>query len=292
MRGSISALDLSRLVTEVLAGAHGGRAALATVIERSGSAPQSVGAKLLICADGTHVGTVGGGAIEAQVEAACRRALKFGRSERTRADLVRDLAMCCGGSMEVFVEYLEARQRLFIFGAGHVSQALAPLLSQLAYEVTVLDDREELIAHPAFEGMHTASYDADEVAQAVGKANPRDVYLIMTRDHARDERALAQILEQPHAFVGMIGSRRKVHTVLRRVLRRYDERDRERPDLSKLRTPLGLQLGGRSPAEIAVSIAAELVAARHGGDGRPMSIADEITGAETSTSDTEEKQSA
>ena len=289
MQGSISPLALSQKLSAILAGAHGGRGALATVIGRSGSAPQAVGAKMLLCADGTQWGTVGGGAIEAQVEEACRKALRFGRSERVRADLVRDLAMCCGGSMEVFVEYIEARQRLFVLGAGHVSQALAPLLVGLNYELWVLDDRDELLRHPAFADIETGSYDADEVAEAVPMPTDRDAYLVMTRDHARDEKAVAQILEQPHAFVGMIGSRRKVHTVLRRMLRRYDERGRARPDLSRLRSPLGLTLGGRTPAEIAVSIAAELVALRHGGDGAPMSIVDEVL---TSLDAGNDKQSA
>ena len=100
--------------------------------------------------------------------------------------------------------------------------------------------------------------------------------MIVTRDHARDERALAKLLTSPHAYLGMIGSRRKVHTVLARVLRRYDERGRPRPDLSRVHAPIGLALGGRTPPEIAVSVAAEFIALRHGGGGSTMSIVDEV----------------
>lgn len=279
MQGDISALELSLRVSSLLAGDHGGRGALATVIERSGSAPQITGAKLLMLNDGTHVGTVGGGAIEAKVLEACRQTLRFGRSRRVRHDLVRDLAMCCGGSMEIFVEYLEAQQRLFIIGAGHVSQALAPLAHELAFDVHILDDRDELLEHPSFDHLKTGSYDADELEAALGEASERDCFVIVTRDHARDERALASLLERPHAYLGMIGSRRKVHTVLGRVLRRYEERGRKRPALDRLRAPIGLNLGGRTPKEIAVSIVAELIASRHGGDGSQMSITEQVLAA-------------
>jgi xanthine dehydrogenase accessory factor len=235
-----------------------------------------VGAKLLLLENGEHLGTVGGGAIEAKVLEACHQTLRFGQSRIVQADLVRDLAMCCGGSMEIFVEYIEAQQRLFIIGAGHVCQALAPLAHELAFDVHILDDRDELLEHPNFAGLKTGSYDADELAAALQEASERDAFIIVTRDHARDERALSSLLERAHRYIGMIGSRRKVHTVLGRVLRRYDERGLERPSLDRLRAPIGLNLGGRSPKEIAISIVAELIAERHGGDGASMSIAGEI----------------
>ena len=235
-----------------------------------------MGAKLLLLPDGSQLGTVGGGAIEAKVLDACRQTLRFGQSRQVRADLVKDLAMCCGGSMELFVEYLEAQTRLFIIGAGHVSQALAPLAQQVGFDVRVLDDRDSLLSHPAFESMKTGSYDADELDAAIGEPDAGDYFMIVTRDHARDEQALAGLVQRPHRYIGMIGSRRKVHTVLARLLRRYDERGKTRPALDRLYAPVGLNLGGRTPGEIAVSIAAELLATRHQADAAPMSIAQEI----------------
>lgn len=271
-------LEVARQIVRVLEGGdeRGGRAALATVIRRSGSAPQVVGAQLMLHADGSQVGTIGGGAIEALVLERCREALVDGQPRTVGADLVRDLAMCCGGSMEVFVEVLEPSIRLVVLGAGHVSQALAPLLAPLGFRALVLDDRDELLEHPAFASAQTRPYDADELLDAVPDLGGRDYVLIVTRDHQRDEAALRQALERPHAYVGMIGSKRKVHRVLGRVLRRYDERGLARPDLSRLRAPVGLALSGRSPAEIAVSIAAELVAMRHGGSGAAMSIVEDV----------------
>lgn len=254
-------------------------AALATVTGRSGSAPQILGARLLLWKEGERehtLGTVGGGAIEAQVLEACRRALQTGRPDTVSADLIRDLGMCCGGSMQIFVEFLQSAPRLFVIGAGHVAQALAPVASAAGFRLTVLDDRDELLDHPAFTSMHTASFDADEIPAAVDEPDARDYFVIVTRDHQRDEQALAALLERPHAYLGMIGSRRKVHRVLARVLRKYVERDRPLPDLTKVHAPVGLALGGRTPGEIAVSIVAELVAHRHGGSGMSMRIVDDV----------------
>jgi xanthine dehydrogenase accessory factor len=276
--GSVTPAQLARAIYELLDGRDRSctSAALATVIRRSGSAPQVAGARMLVYADGRTLGTVGGGAIEMQVLDTCRQVLRTGNPRTVEAHLVRDLGMCCGGAMEVFVDYLQAEARLIIVGAGHVAQALAPLARNLGLRVVVADDREELLEDPAFTEVERLAYDADEIDEAIPDLCDRDFIVIVTRDHARDERALASLLERPHAYLGMIGSVRKVHTVLSRVLRRYDERGRARPDLSRVHAPVGLALGGRTPPEIAVSIAAELIALRHGGDGAVMNVVDDV----------------
>ena len=274
--GSATQAQLARAVLDLLEGRAGAEAALATVIRRSGSAPQVVGARMLVDADGRSLGTVGGGAIEQQVVEACHQVLRTGKARTVEAHLVRDLGMCCGGAMEVFVEYLQPEARLIIVGGGHVAQALAPLARACGFRVLVADDRPEMLEEPAFAQVERLEYDADEIDEALEDLSEQDYLVIVTRDHGRDERALAKLLELPHAYLGMIGSRRKVHTVLTRVLRRYDERGKARPDLSRVHAPVGLALGGRTPPEIAVSIAAELIALRHGGDGSTMNRVAEV----------------
>jgi xanthine dehydrogenase accessory factor len=276
--GSATQVQLAAAVLELLEGRRAGPAAIATVIGRSGSAPQTIGARMLLYADGATLGTVGGGAIEQQVLEACRQVLRSGSPRTIQAHLVRDLGMCCGGTMDVFVEYVQAQARLIIVGAGHVAQALAPLAHALGFRVTVADDREDMLEEPTFMGVERLHYDADEIDDALPNLAAQDLIVIMTRDHLRDEQALARLIERPHAYLGMIGSRRKVHTVLGRILRRYDERSQPRPDLSRVHAPIGLSLGGRTPPEIAVSIAAELVALRHGGDGTTMNVIPEVLG--------------
>jgi xanthine dehydrogenase accessory factor len=274
LRGGAQALEVAREVVAVLEGGRG-RAALATVVGRQGSAPQILGARLLLHEDGEIVGTVGGGAIEAEVLAGCRGALRDGKPRRIDAQLVRDLAMCCGGSMEVFVELLQPQVRLVILGAGHVAQALTPVAEAAGFAVQVLDDREELLDNPAYANARTMSYDVDELGAALPDLGDGDYVVITTRDHARDEQALAHLLRRPHRYLGMIGSRRKVHTVLGRILRRELQLGRPWPDLSRVRAPMGLALGGRTPGEIAVSVVAELIAHRHAGQGSTMSVVDD-----------------
>lgn len=277
LRGGAQALEVAREVVAVLEGRRG-RAALATVIGRQGSAPQILGARMLVHDDGEIVGTVGGGAIEAKVLATCRMTLRDGQPRRVEAQLVRDLAMCCGGSMEVFVEILQPQKKLVILGAGHVAQALTPVAEAAGFAVHVLDDREELLDNPAYAQVTVGSYDVDELADALPELTSQDYVIITTRDHARDEQALAHLLRRPHRYLGMIGSRRKVHAVLGRILRREHQLGRPWPDLSRVRAPIGLALGGRTPGEIAVSVVAELIADRHGGEGAAMSVVEDAAG--------------
>lgn len=269
---SADVLEVLRAAADVLSGVRAGPAALATVVARTGSAPQVVGARLLLRADGGMVGTIGGGAIEALVLDACRTTLRAGKPQVIKAHLVRDLGMCCGGSMEVFVEYLDTQARLILIGAGHVAQAIAPVAAGVGFRVVVVDDREDMLAHPAFVPVIRHMADVDELEAVVPDVDARDYLVIATRDHARDEQALAAALRRPHRYLGMIGSRRKVHAILARILRREQELGRPAPDLSRLRAPMGLALGGRTPAEIAISVVAELLADRHGGSGEAMNI--------------------
>lgn len=269
---SADALEVLRAAADVLSGVRSGPAALATVVGRTGSAPQVIGARLLLRVDGVMIGTIGGGAIEAQVLDACRATLRDGKPKLIKAHLVRDLGMCCGGSMEVFVEYLDTQARLILIGGGHVAQAIAPIAGGVGFRVVVVDDREDMLDHPAFAPATRHMADVDELEAVVPDLDARDYLVIATRDHARDELALAAALRRPHRYLGMIGSRRKVHAILARILRRESELGRPAPDLTRLRAPMGLALGGRTPAEIAVSVVAELLADRHGGSGEAMNI--------------------
>jgi xanthine dehydrogenase accessory factor len=183
--------------------------------------------------------------------------------------------------MEVVVEHIQPEARLILIGAGHVAQALAPMCKAAGLRVLVIDDRDELFESPAFADHECLAYDVDELDDAVPSPSNDDYVVIVTRDHNRDERALTSLIDRPHRYIGMIASRRKVHTVVRRLLRRYEDLGRPPPDLSRVRAPIGLALGGRTPGEIAVSILAEIIAHRHGGSGEPMSM----IGAVDATSD-------
>lgn len=259
--------DVARAIVEILDG--GRRGALATVIRTSGSAPQQPAARLVLRPDGSAVGTVGGGAVERAVLEALAACIASGKPELVVYDLGRDLGMCCGGRMEVFVEPIESLQRLLVFGAGHVAKPTAKLALEVGFSVTVIDDREELNTAERFPGCTLLSA---EPAEAAAKLEPRaeDWILIVSYDHRLDEEALDTYVRLPHRYLGVIGSRRKIFRILQRISHK-----RGLPALDRVYAPVGLDLGAVSPEEIAVSIVSELIALRHGKPARHMRAVDD-----------------
>lgn len=248
--------DIAEAVLAVLA--SGERGALATVVRTSGSTPQRPGARLLLRADGSTVGTVGGGAIEHAVIQALEAARKSGTTELLVRNLAQDLGMCCGGRMEIFIEPIAGAPCLHVFGAGHVARATAPLAHSLGFEVRVIDEREELNTVERFPGCALDLRDAETVLKSI-LLGDNDWVLIVTHDHQLDQRVLELCLRQQPRYLGLVGSRRKLVRITQRLLQKD-------PSLSfeRLHSPVGLDLGAIGPEEIAVSIAAELVAVRRG----------------------------
>lgn len=249
-------LALTETLRELLV--SGRRGALATVVRTRGSTPQSPGARLLLDDAGALHGTVGGGAIEERIIERLRDCLVDGRPRLESVDLGRELGMCCGGRMEIFVERIESPARLLLFGAGHVAKPTAAMAQAVGFAVTVIDDREELNTEARFPGCERLLCDPEQAAERL-TSRASDWLLVVTHDHHRDEDALDRFARRPHRYLGMIGSRRKVFRVLRRIHARGDL-----PPLENVYAPVGLDLGAVSPEEIAVSVVAELVALRHG----------------------------
>jgi xanthine dehydrogenase accessory factor len=208
--------------------------------------------------DGSTVGTVGGGAIEYLVIDALHEAQRTGVSQLLVRNLARDLGMCCGGRMEVFVEPIHPTPQLRIFGAGHVAQATAPLARSIGFAVTVIDEREELNTPERFPGCATELRDAATVLKAATLGED-DWVLIMTHDHRLDEEVLALCLRRRPRYIGLVGSRRKLLRIAQRILQKD-------PSLcvDHVHAPVGLDLGAVGPEEIAISVAAELLAVKRG----------------------------
>ena len=259
--------DVARATLRVLE--SGRRGALATVVRTSGSTPQQPGAKLLLEPSGAALGTIGGGAIERDVMQALQDCVRDGRPRMIVRDLGYDLGMCCGGRMEIFVEPVEAEQRLFIFGAGHVGKPVAAFARTLGFRVTVVDDRAEFNTSERFPECERVLSEPAEAAPGLG-LTAQDWALIVTHDHRLDEEALDALVRLPHRYVGLIGSRRKVFRILQRI-----EARRGLPALDRVYAPVGLDIGAVSPEEIAVSVVAELVALRHGRSGNHLRAVDD-----------------
>lgn len=253
-----SSLDLPLLRALASIVERGGRGALATVVRTGGSTPQIAGARLLLSPDGSMLGTVGGGAIEHAVIEALRGCVSNGRPDLLVRDLARDLGMCCGGRMEIFVEPIEGAPRLIIVGAGHVGAAVARFAREVGFRVVVVDDREELNDEAHVPGCERVQRTPRE---SVGVVVPtdHDYVLVTTHDHRLDEEALDAYAKGPHRYLGLIGSQRKILRILARI-----EQRGPLPPLDRVYAPVGLDLGAVTPAEIAIAIVAELVALRHG----------------------------
>jgi len=243
---------------ELLAGRE--RGALATVVRTSGSTPQKAGARMLLRPDDRCVGTVGGGAIEHVVLAAMREVRLSGVSQIVAHELSYDLGMCCGGRMEVFVEPIEPAPRLWLLGAGHVAKPTAALARGVGFEVTVVDDREELNSEERFPGCRREVEDPASFLRRT-PLGPADWVLIATHDHALDEKSLALCMQHGPRYVGLVASRRKAFRLVQRVAAKGG-----RVDLERLYAPVGLDLGAATPEELAVSIVAELIAIRRDKD--------------------------
>ena len=250
------------------ASSSGRRVALCTVVGVDGSAPRSTGARMVVHEDGSITGTVGGGALEHRVRAEAARSLAEGTPRRVAVHLVRDLGMCCGGAMEVYVEPVQPQERLVIFGAGHIAHALAGQALALGFAVTVVDERDAWNTAERFPGCARVDRDARGHATRMEVAG-RTLALVTTHDHALDQDLVERLLPRGLAWVGLVGSRAKAA----RFFLRFKAAGMDDGLFAQLRVPAGLDLGAETPEEIALSIASELVAVRRGRHGavRPMS---------------------
>lgn len=240
--------------------AREGRAgAMATVLARHGSAPATPGQKLYAADDGTLAGTVGGGALEREVVLELLRlvhAPEAAHAVRTFR-LGAELGMCCGGGADVLLEPIAGLVPILIVGAGHVATATAPLLARVGFAVTVVDTREGWAEEGRIPGVRMVHGDHDEAGALVPTSG---AVLVMTHDHALDQEVIEWALRRGYAWIGGVGSRAKAKRTRDRLeLRGFSEADRAR-----VRMPVGLAIGARLPDEIAVAIAAELVAWRRG----------------------------
>lgn len=243
---------------------EGRRVAVATLIEVRGSTPQALGGKMIVLEDGSIAFTIGGGALEAEVIAEARACLAAGRSALKSYGLHEQgedaLGMACGGRATVFIEVILPAERLVVVGAGHVGRALARLAQPLGFALDVVDDRSAMLEPAAFPGgarLHLTDRLFRENWPAL---DPRSFVAIVTRCHDTDEAALRALLDTPLAYVGMIGSQRKVQVVFDRMV----ESGVPREALARVHAPIGVPIGSHRPEEVAISILAEMLAVRNG----------------------------
>lgn len=246
----------------------GERAALVTIVSTSGSTPQRVGAKMLVYEDGRTVGTIGGGCYENDACLKAREAIRLERPHLVRYTLNDDLAaesgLICGGQMEVYVEPVTPVPDLYLVGAGHVSAEVARVALQTGFRVHVVDDRGRFANAERFPG---ADVVVDDIAAWLKATTiPPGAYaVVVTRGHRHDFEAMRELVGRETRYLGLIGSRAKVARIFDALRSEGVEAGR----LDRVHAPIGLDIGAVTPAEIAVSIVAELVAVRSGRIAEP-----------------------
>jgi xanthine dehydrogenase accessory factor len=239
----------------------GQRAALATIVHTNGSIPSYESSRMLVREDGSIAGTIGGGCVEAEVWAAAKDVMQKESPRKMVFNLNNeasyDNGLICGGTLEVFVEPILPQPMLYLFGGGHVSMAVAKAASAAGFGIAVVDDRESFANKERFP-MAQEIYASYEDAFERIHPNASSYLVIVTRGHKEDMRVLGWAVRTDARYLGMIGSKRKVLSVYKAL-----ENDGYKPEeFDHVYAPMGLEIGALSPEEIAVSIAAELVAVR------------------------------
>jgi len=240
----------------------GRKCALATIVEARGSIPSYESAKLLVRDDGSMTGTIGGGCVEAEVWNAAREVIETEKPKRLAFNLGQDAAydngLICGGQIEVFVEPVLPLPRAFIFGGGHISKSLSKVANLAGFATVIVDDRESFASRERFpeaEAVHAGEY--EQVIPTL-PINETSYVIIVTRGHRDDMRVLKLAISTPARYIAMIGSKRKVLNVVRELGKEGIPREA----FNRLHAPMGLDIGAISPEEIAVSVAAEMIAVR------------------------------
>ena len=241
---------------------EGKRGVLATIVHTNGSIPSFESSRMLVREDGSIVGTIGGGCVEADVWQAAREVMESEKPRTLSFDLNQDpkydTGLVCGGTLEVFIEPVLPPALLYVFGAGHVAVNLCQVAANAGFDLIVTDDRSSYATKerfPAAREVHALDF-----GEAIQKLDPNETsyIVIVTRGHRDDMRLLRWAVQTRAPYVGMIGSKRKVIEISKTL-----QKEGVPAHLfERVHAPIGLDIGATTPEEIAVAITAELIAIR------------------------------
>ena len=262
--------NLIKMLGEAIDG--GKSAALVTIISVDGSTPREAGAKMLVFGNGSIEGTVGGGALEALVIKQAAVCIKKSAGGKFVFDLKPkgNTGMICMGSVEIFIDVYKNPLKILILGAGHVGMKIAEAADVAGYPCLVADDRPEFANKERFP--RASGIILEKPHKAVARAGvDEDTYVvIVTRGHALDRECLEAVMRTKAPYIGMIGSADKVREIFRLTGKKklYPFKD------PRVYSPIGLNLGGKTPGEIAVSVLAEIIQLHYRRDGAHMRVTD------------------
>jgi xanthine dehydrogenase accessory factor len=235
--------------------------ALVTVTQCTGSTPRETGAKMIVLPDGVFHGTIGGGHLEELAIQDALKCIRENRSQTIRYPLGAKTGQCCGGVVELLLEVMNTGPHLYLFGAGHVGQAVCRTLVGTPFTVHLIDEREEWVMHkqvPDEIVRHHCEW--DEFARDALWDSDKTYIAVMTHRHDLDQDIIESMTERKHRYVGLIGSLSKWERFKQRLSAKGVTQER----LERVKCPIGIDVGGKAPQEIAVSIAGELLKTFYG----------------------------
>ena len=249
---------------------QGRKAALATIVQIRGSVPSFQSAKMLIRDDGSALGSVGGGCVEAEVWAAAQDVIREEKSRIMTFDLTDESmaegGLICGGKVEIFVEPVLPTPKMVIFGAGHISTQLSKIASIAGFKTTIVDNRPVYANKERFPECEAIYGESFEQAFEEIVPNENTYLVIVTRGHQEDQNVLRWAVQTNARYIGMIGSKRKIRSIAQQLESEGISRER----LERVYMPVGLDIGAVTPEEIAVAIVAEVIHNRRAGFKHPL----------------------
>lgn len=240
--------------------------AMITIISIDGSTPRGVGSTMLIDINGNLLeGTIGGGILEEKAKEDGIKYIKENKSGIIEYNLAsskkgkNNLPMTCGGNVSIFVKVYYSQENLIIAGAGHVAEKISKIANIMGYSITILDDRKERLTSKFFPNVDNLIL--GNIVENIEKINidSNSLIIIVTHGHKYDQDVLEAVLRSDAKYIGMIGSSNKIRTNFKNLM----EKGFTKEELSKVYTPIGIDIGGETPEEVALSIMAEIQAVKY-----------------------------
>lgn len=242
--------------------------ALTTIIETKGSTPRSH-AKMIVLANGEIIGTIGGGPIEDYIKDQAKEAINQGRSRTINSTLrpgnSNKTNMECGGDITVFIEVINRNPKLILIGAGHVNQAVSRAAESLDFFIEVVDNRKELLTDERFPMAKRLHFDKVLSTAIQNVKIDKNSYILIATNHD-DKTSLHEVIDSNAAYIGMLGSKRKLYSITEDLKGRGVSEDK----ISSIYSPVGLDIGAETPEEIAFSVLAEILMIKNSKSGKPL----------------------
>ncbi|WFO75219.1 XdhC family protein [Desulfurococcaceae archaeon MEX13E-LK6-19] len=262
----VSDKDLFEKAVEALE--QGLRVCIAVIVEKIGSGPRGPGAKIVVLEDGRYYGTLGGGPFERMVVSHALQAIKEGKSrlekysftgtEEPEKKGVHETGLLCGGTVTVFFDVLKPKPTAFIVGVGKIGKPLADIMNLIGAKIVALDPNRELLKKEVFPYAELYHGTPEEIGEYIKEnARPIDMVFIVHGETNVDVPVLKKAVESKAGFIGVLGSKRKVIEYAKMIIREGVKPEDLR---KKVRAPIGIDIGAKTPEEIAVSIAAQAIA--------------------------------